>query len=169
MMRRARWLAAGAVLGALGYQRLHRAARSQARRLDQAPAAQQAASAVIDAASAAARTAGHLADAAGWLARQVRARRAAERRSLGGAGRFIDDVRAGMDDYLDRHQANIDRQYRRSGNSLITQHAPERAALPGGPGLTAEIGPGTGSSRVSHPRAGASGRQRQDHKTKDGR
>lgn len=134
MMRRARWLAVGAVLGALGYQRLHRATRSQASRFDQVSSVRQAASAAGFAASAAGHTAGHVAGAAAWLARQVRDRRAAEARHRSGARGFIGDVRAGMDDYLDRHQANIDRQYRRTGNTLITARTPDRAAIPGGPG-----------------------------------
>jgi hypothetical protein len=150
MMRRARWLAVGAVLGALGYQRLNRATRSQADRFGQMSAARQAAGAVGLAATAAAHTAGHLAGAAGWLARRARDRRAAERRHLGGAGGFIGDVRAGMDDYLDRHQANIERQYRRSGNTLVSQRAPDRAAIPGGPAGAPGSGPAARESLASH-------------------
>ncbi|HWF82065.1 MAG TPA: hypothetical protein VN695_15895 [Streptosporangiaceae bacterium] len=137
MMRRARWLAAGAVLGALGYQRLHRAARSLTSQSDPGSTARQAvgpaggatspaggatstaggvASTVGAAASSvriAASAAGSAASAAGWLVRQVRRRRAAEHRRHGGIAMFIADVREGMGDYLDRHQENIDRQYRR--------------------------------------------------------
>lgn len=153
MMRRTRWLAAGAVLGALGYRRLQRAARSLTTETDQAAAAhtlaahtsvahtsvaRQAASVVGVAASAA----GHAVGVAGWLARQVRSGRAA-----GGVAGFVGDVRAGMDEYLDRRQANMNRQYRRSGNTLVGQRAPDRAVIAAGPG----------------------GRQRQDDETKDGR
>lgn len=118
MMRRARWLAAGAMLGALGYQRLHRAARSLTSQPDQVSAARQAVGLVGFAAGAA----GHAAGAAGWLARQALHRRAAaRRRPQSGLAGFISDVREGMDDYLDRHEANMNRQYRRSGNTLVGQ------------------------------------------------
>lgn len=146
MMRRARWLAAGAVLGALGYQRLQRAARSPASQSDQVSVARQAFGVVRLAASAA----GHTADAVGWLTRQRRHMRAAGRRPAGGVGGFISDVRQSMDDYIDQHEANINRQYRRSGNTLVGQRAPGRAAIPGGP-------------------VRAPGPPRQDNKTKDGR
>lgn len=146
MMRRARWLAAGAMLGALGYQRLHRAARSLTSQPDQASAARQAVGLVGFAAGAA----GHAAGAAGWLARQALRRRATRRRPQSGVAGFISDVREGMDDYLDRHEANMNRQYRRSGNTLVGQRAPSRAAIPGGP-------------------IGAPGPPLQDDKTKDGR
>ena len=142
MMRRARWLAAGAVLGAVGYQRLQRAARAKTGQVGQVPAARQAATALGLAASAA----GH---SAGWLARQVRHGRAV-RRKAGGVAGFLGDVRVGMDEYLDRHQANIDRQHHRSGNTLIAQRVPDRPAIPGG------------------PKAATAGRQRLDDKTKDG-
>jgi hypothetical protein len=125
MMRRARWLAAGAVLGAVGFQRLQRAARSQTSQLDQGSSARQAATVLGIAASAA----GH---SAGWLARQVRHRRSAGRKPAGVAG-FLSDVRVGMDEYLDRHQANIDRQHPRAGNTLIAQRVSDRAAIPGRP------------------------------------
>jgi len=125
-MRRARWLAAGAVLGAVGYQRLQRAARSQTGQFDQVSAARQAVTVLGFAASAA----GH---SAGWLARQARNGRSAWRRPGGVAG-FLGDVRAGMDEYIDRHEANIDRQHRLPGNTLIAQRVPDRAAIPGGPG-----------------------------------
>ena len=151
MMRRARWLAVGAVLGAVGYQRLHRATTAQASRLDQVSSARQAASAVGLAVGAAGRTAGHAARAAGWVARQVHNSRAADTRHRGGARGFIGDVRAGMDDYLDRHQANIDRQDRGAGNTLITARTPDRAAIPGGSGGAPEPRPGAGGSQVSHP------------------
>lgn len=152
MMRRARWLAAGAVLGALGYQRLQRAARSPASQSEQVPMARQAVGVVRFAASAA----GHTAGAVGWLTRQRRHRRAAGhrraggRRPAGGVGGFISDVRQGMDDYIDQHEANMNRQYRRSGNTLVGQRAPRPPAIPGGP-------------------VGAPGPPRQDDKTKDGR
>lgn len=120
MMRRARWLAVGAVLGALGYQRLQRATRPMGSRPDPASAARQAVGVARFAVSAA----GHTAGAAGWLTRQLRRRRAAGRKPAGGVAGFISDVRQGMDDYLDRHEANqhqayIDRQDRRRGNTLI--------------------------------------------------
>ena len=101
MMRRVRWLAAGAVLGAIGYQRLHRARRSLTSQPEPVPvpAVRQVAGVVRFAASAA----GHTAGAAGWLTRQLRHRRAGRRRPAGGAAGFISDVRQGMDDYLDRH------------------------------------------------------------------
>ncbi|HYK30989.1 MAG TPA: hypothetical protein VEV63_03470 [Streptosporangiaceae bacterium] len=140
MMRRARWLAAGAVLGALGYQRLHRATRSLTSQSESVSAARQAVGVVRFGASAA----GHVAGVAGWLARQARRRRAAG---------FISDVREGMDDYLDRHQANMNRQYRHSGNTLVGQRAPSWAAIPGSP-----------SGHVGAPVP-----PRQDDKTKDGR
>jgi hypothetical protein len=165
MMRRARWLAVGAVLGAVGYQRLHSATRSQASRVDQVSSVRQAATAVGLAASAAGRTAGHVAGAAGWLARLVRNSRAAQGRHRAEVGGFIGDVRAGMDDYLDRHQANIDRQYRRTGNTLITARTPDRAAIPGGSDGAPEHRPGAGGSRVSRAGAGTTSRpttRRQD-------
>lgn len=111
MMRRARWLAVGAVLGALGYQRLQRATRQTASRPDPASAARQALGAARFAVSAA----GHTAGAAGWLTRQLRR----GREPVGGVAGFISDVRQGMDDYLDQHQAYIDRQDRRRGNTLM--------------------------------------------------
>jgi hypothetical protein len=117
MIRRARWLAVGAVLGALGYQRLARATRSLTSQPDSVSAARQAVGVVRFAAGAA----GHAAGAAGWLTRQARHRRAAGRQPQGGVARFISDVREGMDDYLDRHEANMNRQYRRSGNTLVGQ------------------------------------------------
>lgn len=114
MMRRARWLAAGAMLGALGYQRLQRATRALTSQSESVPAARQAVSLVGFAAGAA----GHAAGAAGWLARQALRRRAAQRRPHSGVAGLISDVREGMDDYLDQHeasrgQANMNRQYRR--------------------------------------------------------
>lgn len=114
MMRRARWLAAGAVLGALGYQRLQRATKSLTSPTEQVPAVRQAVGVVRFAAGAA----GHAAGAAGWVARQARHRHAARHRPHGGVAGFISDVREGMDDYIDRHQANMNRQYRRLGNTL---------------------------------------------------
>jgi hypothetical protein len=153
MMRRARWLVAGAVLGVLGYQRMQRATRSltSPSQPDHVSAARQAVGLVRFAASAA----GHTVGTTGWLARQVRHRRAARRRSQSGVAGFISDVCEGMDDYLDRHEAsrgeaNMNRQYRRSGNTLVGQRAPSRAAIPGGP-------------------IGAPGPPLQDDKTKDGR
>jgi len=148
MMRRARWLAAGAVLGALGYQRLQRATRSVTSQSESVSAARQAVGVVRFGASAA----GHVAGVAGWLARHARRRRAAGRRPDGVAG-FISDVREGMDDYLDRHQANMNRQYRHPGNTLVGQRAPSWAAIPGSPG--------------GH--VGAPVPLRQDDKIKDGR
>lgn len=150
MMRRARWLTAGAVLGALGYQRLNRATRPVAGQPGAAPAARQAVGVV----RFAARAAGHTAGATGWLARQAWHRRAAGRRpgdrGPGGVAGFISDVREGMDDYLDRHQANMNRQYRRLGNTLVTR--------PGAGGPEYRI-------QGQVPRTGSE----QDHKTKDGR
>ena len=186
MMRRARWLAAGAVLGALGYQRLHRAARSLASPSEPGSAPRQAvgpsgtAAAAVGAAAStvrvaastvrvAASTAGHAASATGWLVRRVRRRRAAEHRRHGGIVTFIADVREGMGDYVERHQENIDQQYRRSGNTLVTQRTPNRAADFGGPGGAPRPRPDARGSWVSPPRAGTAGRPRQDDKTKDGR
>ena len=126
MMRRARWLAAGAVLGALGYQRLHRATTSLTSQSDRVPAVRQAAPQALGVFRFAAGAAGHTAGAAGWLARQVRRRRAARRRPAGGVAGFVHDVREGIDDYLDRHRENIDRQHGRSGNTLVAQRATDQ-------------------------------------------
>ena len=152
-MRRARWLATGAVLGVLGYRRLDRAAKSLADSFDPVLAARQPR--VEPRTGPALRSiAGHTVRGTGWLIRQARNRRSAAGGSAAGGSAgvagFIGDIRAGMDEYLDRHQADIDRQYRRSGNTLIGQRATDRAAIPGGP-----VAPAF--------------RQRQHHETKDGR
>jgi len=147
-MRRATWLATGAVLGVLGYRRLDRAAKSLTGNFGPVLAGRQ--HRVKPRTGPALRSiAGHTVRGTGWLIRQARNRRSAAGGS-GGAPGFIGDIRAGMDEYLDRHQADIDRQYRRSGNTLIGQRATDRAAIPGGA-------------------ADLAVRQRQPHKTKDGR
>ena len=125
MMRRVRWLAAGAVLGAIGYQRLQRAARSLTTEVDRTSAAKpSAARQAASVAGVAASAAGHAAGAAGWLARQVRSRRASGRRPGGVAG-FVGDVRAGMDEYLDGHGA-IETQGRRAQGEYESAVSPLR-------------------------------------------
>lgn len=97
MIRRATWLAVGAILGILGYRRLGRLARSiSPQRL------------VVSGGRLVAAVPGRLAAATSagrWPARRGRGT---------GAARFLRDVRDGMTDYMDRHPG-------RSGNTLVGQ------------------------------------------------
>ena len=132
MMRRATWLAAGAVLGVVGYRRLDRAAKSLT--------------------GPRAGTGRHAAAAAGWMTRRVRLSLSAERRSRGGLATFARDVRVGIDEYLDTHQANIDRQYPRSGNTLVDQRTARPLPLPGialGRGRTAAARSGLDTNKTT--------------------
>lgn len=119
MIRRTIWLTAGAVIGIAGYRRLDRAAKALTGRLVTTgpgpvatlPAVRQSAGMPAVPAQLPARSASSPAAAvfraAAWLVRQLRA----------SAG-FAAEVRAGMDEYLDARQPNIDRQHARSRNTL---------------------------------------------------
>jgi hypothetical protein len=121
-MRRTIWLGAGAVLGIIGYRRADRAARSitGAGQVNSPPPAVPQASAPSPAGLAIGLVA--------WTAARVRARRAAGRSPGFAIAAFIGDVRAGMAEYLDGHEENINRQHARSGNILIDRRAPGQAA-----------------------------------------
>jgi hypothetical protein len=127
MMRRTTWLTVGAVLGVVGYRRLDRATRSLTGQIAPASAEGSGGSPAragtedAKASSALRLAAGLTARAAGWLSRHLRRSVSGERRSRGGLAAFARDVRVGIDEYLDRHESNIDRQYTRSGNTLVGQ------------------------------------------------
>jgi hypothetical protein len=133
MMRRTTWLAAGALLGVFSYRRLDRAAKSLTGHIEARPVGQRPAAATTGLITASRlRSAARItAGAAGWLVRQGRRGCTAGGRPNSGAAGFIGDVRDGMDEYLGRHQANIDRQYHRAGNTLVTQRASGRVELSG--------------------------------------
>jgi hypothetical protein len=121
MMRRTTWLTVGAVLGVVGYRRLDRATKSLTRDLP----LQQAGRVSPAVKSAARLTAGTV----GWAARRARRSLAAERGSRGGLAVFVRDVRAGIAEYLDAHEADIERHQSPSGNTLVGQRvssAPRR-------------------------------------------
>jgi hypothetical protein len=132
MIRRLTWLAAGAVLGVVGYRRLDRAAKSLTGQMAPEPAGRHAAAAPSRSAwPAIGSAAGLAAGAVGWLTRRLRRSLSGERRSPGGLASFAGDVRAGIGEYLDAHEANIDRQYARSGNTLVGQRARNSVPVPG--------------------------------------
>lgn len=117
-MRRTTWLAAGAVLGVMGYRRLDRAAKTFT---GGAEAGGTTTPTVSPGLASTAKLAKLTAGAAGWLIRRTPS--------------FVMDVRAGMAEYLDQHQAdsrraNLNRQHPRSGNTLVGQRAPDRASIP---------------------------------------
>jgi hypothetical protein len=151
-MRRTTWLAVGAILGVAGYRRLDRAARSLTDQIAAAPAGRHAANAPGPSALPAVRsTTGLAASSAGWLTRRVRRAWPDRRGPRTGVAAFIGDVRAGIDEYLDRYEANIDRQHSRSGNTLVGQRARGSLPVPGGVG-----------GALGH-------RSATNHQTKDGR
>src|SRR5260370_42583908 len=98
MMRRGVWLAAGAALGVVGYRRRDRPTKSLSVQLTVAPVGR------------------HAARSAGWLTRQLWQSWSARGDSRGRVQAFVDDVRTGFDEYLDRHEANFDRPQSQSGN-----------------------------------------------------
>jgi hypothetical protein len=132
MMRRTTWLAVGAVLGVVGYRRLDRAAKSFTGQLAPVPLGRHAASAPEPGRSAAARSAGLAMRSAAWLTRSVRHSLSGQRRSRVGLAAFVRDVRAGIDEYLGPHEAYIDRQDPRSGNTLVGQRARKPVPVQGG-------------------------------------
>lgn len=155
MMRRVTWLTAGAVLGVMGYRRLDRATKALVRQSGPLPVRAAPAS-PLPAKTMPAKTlpaSAGLASAvrlgvgmAGWLSRRARAHRARARQLAGGSphgvSAFVSEVRAGMDEYLDRHQAtghkasdraNLNRQYPTAGNTLVDQRGRDRVAIPGSP------------------------------------
>jgi hypothetical protein len=156
-MRRAIWLGAGAALGIIGYRRADRAVRSiagtgQVRSpATPLPTVPQASGPSPAGSSPASLAIG----LAAWTAARVRARRAAGRPPAAAISAFIGDVRAGMAEYLDGQQAQINRQHARSGNTLIDQCAPGQAA----------------PRESARPRLGIPGRVQESEtdKTKDGR
>jgi len=122
MIRRALWLAVGAVLGVMGYRRLDRAARSLTGQLTSLPGGRHAARPAGTTASARAGSAARFAARmAGWLTRRTRDRREAASRTGGGVAAFVSDVRVGIDEYLDARDANMNRQYVPAGNTLVGQ------------------------------------------------
>ncbi|HUD36815.1 MAG TPA: hypothetical protein VMR14_07960 [Streptosporangiaceae bacterium] len=151
-MRRAIWLGAGAALGIIGYRRADRAVRSIAGTGQvRSPATPLP---TVPQASGPS-PAGLAIGLAAWTAARVRARRAAGRPPAAAISAFIGDVRAGMAEYLDGQQAQINRQHARSGNTLIDQCAPGQAA----------------PRESARPRLGIPGRVQEPEtdKTKDGR
>jgi hypothetical protein len=120
-MRRAVWLATGAVLGVVGYRRIDRAARSFAGQFTALPAGRHAVGSRGAVAPAKPGSAARLAaNAAGWLSRRARDGHLGGRGHAGAAA-FVSDVRAGIEEYLDARGANIDRQYVPAGNTLVDQ------------------------------------------------
>lgn len=118
MMRRMAWLTAGAVLGIAGYRRLDRAAKSLTGQAGSGEVTRQAVQvsrpqehgAVAGGLRASAGVALSLAAGTARWAGALRARRAA-RAGLAGQRRasiagFLGDVRDGMDEYLDAHEAH---------------------------------------------------------------
>lgn len=140
-MRRARWLAVGAVVGIAGYRRLARAAGSAAGRRPAFPSA----------------------DARG-LGR-VAARIPRVRRRLGMRA-FLSDVRAGIAEYESQHRGHIDRHPGLSGNTLVGQVAggKRRIAPPSSSGLRA-LGAGQGGASARASRSDNAG----SDNLKDGR
>lgn len=133
MIRRMAWLTAGAVLGIAGYRRLDRAAKSLTGQSGSGPVTRQAVqvnrsqeqSAVAGGLRASAGLVLSLAAGTARWAGALRARRAARaglaaqhHASIAG---FLDDVRVGMDEYLDAHAAHqVEAQPRREiGSSQI--------------------------------------------------
>jgi hypothetical protein len=108
MIRRAIWLAVGAILGILGYRRLDGLVRSISGQHLALPARRRPAG-LSDL-----RDRGLAGD---W--------RSAGRKRGTGAGEFLRDVADGMADYMDRHSG-------RSGNTLVGQQV--RAGLRAVPG-----------------------------------
>src|SRR6185437_8128633 len=121
--RRMVWLGVGAMLGALGYRKLDRAAKSLTGQLGSGPVTRQAVQ--VSRPQEQGGLAGGLRTPAGLalslatgIVRQAgayRARRAAglagERRASIGA--FLGDVREGMDEYLDAHADQVQARPRR--------------------------------------------------------
>lgn len=156
MMRRTTWLAVGAVLGVVGYRRLDRATKSFTGQLAPVSLGRHAASAPEPGRSAAARSAGLAMRSAAGLTRRVRRSLSGQRRSRAGLPAFVRDVRAGIDEYLDSHEANINRHYTRSGNTLVGQRTASSAPVPG--------------SALGRGHAAAAGSDSDTtHETKDGR
>jgi hypothetical protein len=133
MIRRMAWLTAGAVLGIAGYRRLDRAAKSLTGQTGPGQVARQAVQvnrpqergAVAGGLRASAGLALSLAAGTARWAGAMRARRAARaglaaQRHASIAG-FLGDVRDGMDEYLDAHEAHqLEAQVRREiGSSQI--------------------------------------------------
>ncbi|HEX9034941.1 MAG TPA: hypothetical protein VF834_24120 [Streptosporangiaceae bacterium] len=111
MIRRALWLAVGAVLGITGYRRLTRLARGLAPRGGAAP---------LD--GAARRVVGRFTPA--QLPGPPSSRPAsgpAARRAGAQMLAFARDVRAGMAEYLDARDGNMNRQSGRQGNNLVVR------------------------------------------------
>jgi|HubBroStandDraft_1064217.scaffolds.fasta_scaffold02515_6 hypothetical protein len=123
-MRRSIWLAAGVVLGIVGYRRLDRASKIFASQLrTPLPPVRQAPGTTSLPAARPGSAIGLAAGAAAWAAARVRTRRAAGRAQERRLAAFAGEVRAGMAEYLERHEADLNRQQARSGNTLVDQRA----------------------------------------------
>jgi len=106
MIRRSVWLGLGAVLGIASYRRAARLVRSVTPAL---PAPQRAELPAPER------------SVAGQIAARLAIRSA---RAIGaGTASFARDVRAGMAEYLDSSDENMNRQARRLGNTLVGQRA----------------------------------------------
>jgi hypothetical protein len=158
-MRRTVWLAAGAVLGVVGYRRLDRAVRSITGTPGPAPApsVRQTAGGGAQGEGSGQRPAVAALSAALWTARQLRAARGASQVIGAEVGTFLAEVRTGMAEYLDVHEQNMNRQHTGSGSTLIDQTRP-RVVIPARPAGALGSGPGEFGAAA-----------RKTHEIKDGR
>lgn len=119
-MRRTIWLTAGVVLGIAGYRRVDRAVRSlTAPSAPVVPVRQDALEATRGQSGRS--PAAAALSATIWTARQLRATRGASRAISAQVGGFLAEVRTGMDEYLEAHERNMNRQHAGEGSTLISQ------------------------------------------------
>ncbi len=120
-MRRTLWLAAGAVLGVVGYRRLDRTVRSVTGQLAVAPPVRQVAGDQLLAAPAQRSAAGTALSVTIWTVKQVRSARGSSRARGAQVGGFLAEMRAGMAEYLEAHEQNLNRQHTAAGPTLVGQ------------------------------------------------